>query len=322
MRPCSVVITTYKDQEHILRLLNELDQQIFDKPTKLSIFHCESGEEERHFFKFSNQSINYQWIYKPNFGRTAALNLLFKLCIDDLIIRLDARTHIDKFYINDIINLLEQKQSSVVAGVMVPIGRTKTQVNNALLMKNRIVFGGGRFKDETFCGYTNSVYLGAFNMKQMPIPLEYDENSKISEDSEFYYRLICSGGTIWQSNKIKAKYFAREKFVDIILLAKNYGEARALYILKHKKFGSFRQIIPLAYYLLLTCLILVGSFKDTYMQLAGMVFFIYIIVIWLHFYKNNLKDTCYLISTTVLIHFTWTMNLFFVYIKKKLLSTK
>ena len=322
MTSCSVVITTYNDRNHVSRLLKELDGQVCDGSTKLSVFHCESGDLTTNKFEFSNPQINYHLLHEPSLGRTEALNLLFKLSPDDLIIRLDARTHINERYIHDIIKLSERSSSAVVAGVMVPIGSTRIQNNNAILMNSRVAFGGGKFKDQNFSGYMNSVYLGAFKVNKLPIELKYDPNAKISEDSDFFYRLTNAGGTIWQSHEIKAKYFAREKLSDMISLAKNYGRGRALFVLKHGTFGSLRQTLPLLFYLNIIILGILGIFINPFLFLLLITLTLYVGTIWVHYFKNKLLDNLYLTLATVSIHLFWTLSFIVTYIKfikKKLL---
>ncbi|MDC1094156.1 glycosyltransferase family 2 protein [Planktomarina temperata] len=315
---CSIVITTFNDAGHIHRLFKELDRQVLGPYTKLLVFHCESSELAPDEFNFTNPQIKYNCLYRPNLGRTKAFNLLFNLCAGDFIIRLDARTHINEHYIEDLIRLSNESKCEVVAGVMVPIGVTRTQSNNAKLMSSQIAFGGGKFKDIGFSGYLDSVYLGAFKFNKLPIKLEYDENSHISEDSDFYYRLANAGGKIWQSNNVHAKYFAREKFIDMIRLARNYGQGRALFVIKNHKFGSIRQIIPLAFYVVLSLLLIIGLLNIIFLYAFVFIIFSYFTAIAIHFLKNNVFDFFYLISTTVLIHFFWVQGFIFTYLKYRL----
>ncbi len=315
---CSIVITTYNEALHINRLLEELNSQVLEKNTKLLVFHCESSDVTEQSFRFTNSQISYTCIHRPNLGRAQALNFLFDLCHGDLIIRLDARTHINESYVSDIINLSKQNTCEVVAGVMVPIGNRRIQINNAKLMTSWIAFGGGRFKDQNYSGYMNSVYLGAFKVTKLPIRLEFDENHQISEDSDFFYRLTNAGGKIWQSNKIKANYFARETFYSFLLLAKNYGRGRALFVIKHGKFLSIRQIIPLIFTLYISLFIVLSFlFYDIAIFLAVSILFYFLCLI-AHFLKNNLVDLLYLTFTTFFIHVFWAYGFLATYSKEKI----
>ena len=232
----------------------------------------------------------------------------------NLIIRLDARSHITNTYISDLVNLSINKKVANVGGYQNPIGKTRNQKHIACIMKHPLCFGGGKHRKNNFEGYVDSVYLGAFNRELMPPEPWFDEKFvKISEDSELNFRIRKNGGFVFLSSKIKVDHFPRENIKSFLKLCYNYGVGRGFFYLKHKTFSAYRQLV-LPGSVLISLLLLGLWFVDPiFLNLFMLLFFSYIIIILysalsLYYTKklNIIKSFCCFIFA----HFFWTLGFF------------
>ena len=97
----SVIITSFNEGAHLDRLFQDLSNQDFDK-NSYEILFLEAGNDskERAIGKLGYSSSLLRYWRIPELSRTAALNFLVRESTGDLIVRLDARTHIDPDYLS------------------------------------------------------------------------------------------------------------------------------------------------------------------------------------------------------------------------------
>ena len=140
----SVIITSFNEGANLDRLFKDLSRQDFDI-NSFEILFLEAGNDSRECaiwgLNFSISLLKY-W-HMPKLSRTAALNFLVKESTGDLIVRLDARTHIDPDYLSKIYALSLRENVANVGGVQVPIGESEEQKHIALIMSHPLGLGGG-----------------------------------------------------------------------------------------------------------------------------------------------------------------------------------
>jgi len=244
----SVVITTFNEGAHLDDLLSDVARQDLNG-INVEVLILEAGayRQERAAERLGQLSSQLKFINWPNASRTESLNHLFRLAKGDLIVRLDGRTRIERDYLQRITKLSSASGAMNVGGVMTPVGNTDDQRIVARLMAHPLAFGGGKSRDSAYKGHVDSVYLGAFNRRQLsrlPGELFDSVHPQISEDSEINFRIRKAGGIVFMDSSIKAGYSAREDLRKFFKLCFNYGVARGLFMLKHRQFSAYRQLAP------------------------------------------------------------------------------
>ena len=92
-------------------------------------------------------------------------------------------------------------------------------------MSHPLGLGGGKFRNTSYRGKVDSLYLGAFNRKFMPNQPWFDERlPKISEDSDLNFRIRQMGGEIILDSNIIAWHYPRESLKTFFRLCFNYSE--------------------------------------------------------------------------------------------------
>ena len=278
----SIAITTYNEGEYHDFILSDIArQEIGDLKIEILLLEAGKYDEARakqHLGRLSERLI---FIQAPGLSRTASLNQLFEMAKGNLIVRLDARSHIDKHYFQKIYALSRDSGAENVGGVMAPIGRTSDQQLIAEIMRHPLSLGGGKSRNIAYRGYADSVYLGAFNKKKCRIDGKWfdDIHPKISEDSDLNFRLRKNGGKIFADSSIVVEHFPREDLKRIFKLCFNCGVGRGLFIIKHRVISAYRQLAPPIAALAFATLTIAGFFNILFYYAAVASLCVYLVLV-------------------------------------------
>jgi len=312
----SVIITSFNEGVNLDRLFQDLSNQDFDK-NSYEILFLEAGNDsrERAIGKLGYSSSLLRYWHIPKLSRTAALNFLVKESTGDLIVRLDARSHIDPDYLSKIYALSIRENVANVGGVQVTIGESEEQKTIAIIMSHPLGMGGGKFRNTNYRGRVDSLYLGAFSRKYMPNQPWFDERlPKISEDSDLNFRIRQMGGEIMLDSSIIVWHYPRESLNKFFRLCFNYGVGRALFLIKHRQFSAPRQMVLPCAFLILLSLLGLGVIYPFLYSILFIGMFSYLALILYVSYRagdGGFLDTFFLTSGFVGCHFFWTIGLFY-----------
>lgn len=312
----TVAITTYNEGLYLDGLLSNLSDQKIDG-LEVEIILLEAGQYqldrvERNLELFGG---GLTYLHREGLSRTNALNNIFKIASGDLIIRLDARSRINNMYLQEIFKLSRTTGAENVGGAMLPIGLTHKQKIVASLMSTPLALGGSKSRNCSFKGFSDSLYLGAYNRKKCE-PLIGGEwfdslHGDISEDSDLNYRIRQKGGKIFIDSDIVVEYYARESLRSFFLLCYKYGFGRGLFLIKHKSFSAFRQVVPLVALLSSAYLFIIG-FYDYRMHnvLIGLCLTYWLLISTVSIkVATSISDYFILILGFIGCHLAWTLGL-------------
>lgn len=308
----SIVITTYKENEHIKRILTEIS---YLKESNISyeiiLLDASDFQKEDAEKLLKNKSKFLTFISSPGLSRTKSLNKIFNLAVGELIVRLDARSSIPDDYIDKIYTLYKSSDAEVVGGSMKPIGTSKSQKVVANLMSHPLCFGGSRSRDLNHTGYVDSVYLGAFSNSFLKKNKLYFDgiHPDISEDSDLNYRINKCGGKIYQDSSIFINHYPRENLKDFFKLCFNYGVGRGIFVIKHRNFMFKRQLVPPIAFLLSIIFLILGFNISVLHTILLFSILIYIVMISIFSYKlGNVAAILKYMIGFLGAHFFWTFG--------------
>ena len=129
-------------------------------------------------------------------------------------------------------------------GVMSPVGEGPVQNAIALAMRHRVGVGDAKYHLGNYRGYYDGVYLGAFKREIFDRVGGYDPSVHPNEDADLNMRILASGAKIWLDGSLRVAYFPRDSFGKLFAQYFNYGRGRARTTIKHRRFTSWRQILP------------------------------------------------------------------------------
>ena len=280
----TVAITTFNEGAYLDGLLQDLSRQNFSENFEIILVEAGSYDFERAKRNVGRHAAKLVFHHLDGLDRTHALNFIFDTAQGDLIVRLDARSHINSDYLTSIYALSIDSGAENVGGVMKPIGRTMSQLIIAKIMSHPLSFGGARARRSNFSGLADSVYLGAFRKNICNHGDEWFDSThpKISEDSDLNYRIRRNGGKVFVDSAIVVEHYPREDLKKFYRLCFNYGVGRGLFVIKHRLFSAYRQLVPPLSVFIFLFLALLGFFNPLANLLllflvsfyAGMVFFV------------------------------------------------
>jgi len=310
----TVAITTYNEGEYLDRLLDDISRQ--DLGTlEIEVVLLEAGSYDclRAQKYLRDLAEKLVFLSSPGLSRTESFNKIFSVAKGSLIVRLDARSHIGPKYLAQVAKLSEETGAENVGGVMQPTGLTEEQKLIAEIMKHPFSFGGAKARVSVYRGCADSIYLGAFRKDRCKYGVEWFDsvNPKISEDSDLNYRLRKNGGRIFIDSSIVVEHYPRENLSRFFRLCYNYGVGRGLFLIKHRIFSAYRQIITPVCLLLAAALLAAGFYERFFHVVLLFLIFIYVVIV---FYvsariSSKLKPFIKIASGFAGCHFFWTLGL-------------
>lgn len=317
--PCvTVIIPVRNEQYYISSCLARLFQQDYPRD-RLEVIVADgmSTDRTREIAEsFQGKGIALKVLLNPGLGRSHGLNLAIRAAKGDVIARIDARTVIAKDYLSRCVRTLLETGADNVGGIQKAIANTVTQDAIGLAMSHFFGAGNAQFRVGKKSGFVDTVYLGCFRREVFEkVGLFDEETPVISEDSDINYRIRKAGGRVYLNADIVVGYYPRETFRDLCKLYFRYGGARAGFLLKHKTFTSWRQLVP-PIFILIVASLTVLSLMSIWSRVALIALLnIYIMTdLLVSAYLTLMKKRSSLFGPLLLafpcMHFAWSFGFF------------
>ena len=172
------------------------------------------------------------------------LNAAIKNARGKIIVRIDAHTEYAPDYLRRCVETLHESGADNVGGPWTARGKTYLQKAIAAAFHAPFAVGGARGHNVDYAGPVDTVYLGCWHREVFERIGLFDEELVRNQDDEFNFRLLRSGGKIWQSPTILSWYTPRAALRDLFRQYWQYGYWKVRVIQKHHAPASFRHLIP------------------------------------------------------------------------------
>jgi glycosyltransferase involved in cell wall biosynthesis len=196
-----------------------------------------------------------------NPGRIAStgLNAAIKAAQGRIIIRMDAHTDYAPDYLQRCVRTLRETGADNVGGPART--RTETYLERVIGAAYHSSFsvGGARFHDVNFEGPVDTVTYGCWPRSTFEKFGLFDEELVRNQDDEHNLRITRKGGKVWQSPAIRSWYRPRGSLKALFEQYMQYGYWKVLVIQKNKLPASWRHLVPGAFLLVLSLLLLAGA---------------------------------------------------------------
>ena len=121
----------------------------------------------------------------------------------EIIVRIDGHSEIERNYISQAVQILQETKAVNVGGLMAAEGTTPFEIAVASAMRSPIGVGSSRFHTGGEAGSVDTVYLGVFRKSAVMEIGGYDSRFTRAQDWEMNYRLRKAGGLIWFDPRLK-----------------------------------------------------------------------------------------------------------------------
>jgi len=326
----SVVIPIRNEEKYIDQFLKSVLKQDFpQKNIELIFIDGMSEDKTLDILKNYKKAYNFINIY-TNCNKTVqyALNIGIENASGDIIVRMDVHSEYSEDYISKCVEYLNKTDAQNVGGPMIARGKIPIQKVVAAAYHSSFALGGGKFHEENFEGYADTVYLGAFKKETLLKLNMYDENLPRSEDDDLNFRLLESGGKVFITPKIKSIYYPRSTYKDLFRQYYEYGFWKVAVIKKHRKPARITHLIPALFVLFILFFGVLSCFsKPLRLFYLGVLSFYIFLNAYFSFRNKkvkSIKDKFRLMWVHFILHFAYgfgfVMGLFEFFIKRKILK--
>ena len=211
----------------------------------------------------------------------AAFNLGIKNASGRYVCILGAHAEISEDYLLMCHNTMKSVDVDNIGGTWKAKGVGYMGEAIALAFQNPFAVGGAKSHNLMYEGHVDSVWGGFYKKEVFEKIGLFDEELIRNQDDELNYRLIKSGGKIWQTPSIKYSYICRNSIKSLFFQYLQYGYWKVRVIQKHKLPASVRHLVPGLFVSLLSVLGIASLFNSASLILFLGLFAIYLAVVFL-----------------------------------------
>lgn len=203
------------------------------------------------------------------------LNAAIRASRGEIIVRMDAHTEYASDYVRQCVSVLNETGAHNVGGPWNADGKDFLQ--RAIAMGFRSIFssGGAGSHKLKYEGEVDSVYLGCWWKSTLEAVGLFDEEFVRNQDDELNLRLVRAGYRVWQSPRIRSRYFPRNSIGALFRQYRQYGYWKVRVIQKHSLPASARHLVPGAFVSILFLLSVLSIFFNIAAQALGFFVFLY-----------------------------------------------
>ena len=301
----SVVIPIRNEEKYIEKCINSVLNQDLDKNV-FELILVDGVSEDRTVEIIKNFMAQYKFIrlYKnPNKTVQYALNIGIERAVGKYVVRMDAHSEYANDYISKCVEYLEKTGADNVGGPMIAKGKTPLQNVVAAAYHSPFAIGGGKFHNENYEGYADTVYLGAFRRETLLQLGLYDERLPLNEDDDLNLRLISNGGKVFITPQIRSVYYPRSTYREVFKQYFGYGLWKVAVIKKHKKPARISHLVPFGFVLFLMLFSVLSLFSDFARGIFLFVSLLYLSLSWYFSLKNKRVISWFDKIRLILVHF-------------------
>jgi GT2 family glycosyltransferase len=188
---------------------------------------------------------------------SAGLNRAIREARGEIIVRMDAHTIYSPDYVRSCVEVLNETNAENVGGPARSWAKGYVARAIAHGFHSRFATGGASFRNARYEGLARSVPYGCWRKSTLESIGLFDSELVRGQDDELNFRIVSSGGRIWQSPKIVSWYQPRSSLKELFWQFFQNGFWKVSAIRKHKRPANFRNLVPALCVLIVAALLAV-----------------------------------------------------------------
>ena len=167
-----------------------------------------------------------------------------------------AHTEYAKDYVRQCVEILqEHPEACCSGGPILSDGKSCFGKAVAAAMSHPVGIGNAKHRYPEYEGYAEGACFPMFRKEIFSQVGLYDESLVRNQDDDFNFRIAKAGGRVFISPRAWCRYFVRESPRLLFRQYFQYGFWRVAVLRKHKLPASFRQVMPVIFFLLMLALL-------------------------------------------------------------------
>ncbi|MBP5976076.1 glycosyltransferase family 2 protein [Brasilonema sp. CT11] len=263
----TIAIPTLNEAGKIEKVIRDFLSTKYSNLIELFVADGGSTDGTQEIIKLlSTKDPRVKLIHNPQKIQSAGLNLILKESTGDIFLRADAHSEYAPDYIERCVEALLESKALNVGGAQRFVAKSPFQAGVGLASKSFLGNGGAKYRNPSYDGYADTVYLGCFWKNTLLKICGYNLNNLINEDTETNLRLINlafdtsqitnqdaelnqrllfqNSKAIYISSKIHVWYYPRKTWKSLFIQYFKYGRGRYLTTTKHSSNSQLRGKLP------------------------------------------------------------------------------
>lgn len=218
----SLCVVAYNEEQYLPKLLQDLDAQTYPHGlTEIILIDGGSSDATKKIMKEysekNNSFYSIQVLDNPDRVQAAGWNVAIANYKSDVIIRIDAHTHIPAEFTAK--NMVLQENGEYVTGGIRPcLISNPTPWKETLLEVENSMFGSGfsKVRKNTKATYVNSMFHAAYRREVFEKAGNFNVKLLRTEDNEMHYRIRKAGYRLYCDPDIVSYQYARSDLKKMI----------------------------------------------------------------------------------------------------------
>ncbi len=305
----SIIIPCRNEEKFIDKCLNSIIANDYSKDNlEVLVVDGMSEDATRRIVETYSQSYPFiRHLDNPKKITPVALNIGLKHAKGEIIMRMDAHTTYEKYYIAKCVKYLCENNADNVGGVwkILPQNNSSIAESIAHVLSSSFGVGNAYYRiGSKKPKYVDTVPFGCYKKEVFDAIGLFNEELARSQDIEFNLRLKKWGGKIMLFPDIVSYYYARS---TLKALAKNsfWNGFWVIYSAKFAKIPfSFRHLVPLFFVSLVLGSLFLSRVYTPFIYLFTFILSLYLIINILFSFRISLTNKLRLFPALVISFFT------------------
>ena len=303
--PVSIILTVINEALHLRAAIKAALSSNYQGELEVILAVGPSTDETWQIAKELAEQDSRITVLENISGRTpSGLNAALKIAKNQIVVRIDGHSEIDKEYIRKAVETLKETGAVNVGGIMFAQGTTSFEKAVAVAMRSQIGVGSSRFHVGGEAGPTDTVYLGVFQKSALDAVGGYDERFTRAQDWELNYRLRKNGGVVYFDPELKVIYRPRSSLKKLALQYFEYGRWRRAVVRQHSRTINFRYLAPPLNMILQVVSLVLALFASS-LFLIPIISYLGAITLASLIIGKGLAQRIYLPIVLIFMHFCW-----------------
>lgn len=279
----SIIVPCRNEEKYIKKIIHRIINQkgagtLFS--FELLIIDGKSEDNTINLIKEKiEENVNIKLITNEKRITPAAFNLGIKEASGKYICILGAHAEIAEDYIINCLTTIKKIGAENVGGPWIAEGQNYIGKAIAIAFQSPFATGGAKGHRVKYEGYVDTVWGGFYKREVFDNIGLFDEELVRNQDDELNYRLVKSGGRIWQTPSIRYSYYCRNSIKLLFLQYVQYGYWKVRVIQKHRLPASIRHLVPGIFVSTLILFTLLSFFSTLFLKVLVGTILLYIIAI-------------------------------------------